>query len=275
MSQRSSSIKGTETRIRDHLRLVKQNRVDFAEVNFVNSESRNDKRTHSNLDIFKQIINERHVLVKLSKAESYQKIAKKVVTPTLRTGIVTRAFSRSKLELFTRPDPNELTQNLKTRINSIAKKPEVSAKPERRQVANRLLNFNRHFTDNKSFVPLLETERAKMKIVADQSSVNLSQSRRELNLKDFPMERLAIEETQKKIRTNRQSSSSREKSYISLNFCVNKPPPNSSSDFFPQRYKLCARKDHAIVKAFGQSFNSSAKSMLDRNRMSAAFLQQA
>lgn len=226
------------------------------------------KKCLTNIEIFRQIINERHTVMKLDQSDPYKKFAKKVITPALRNGIVTRAFSRNKLELFTRPDPSLLTMSLKNRVNSIVQNADLPAKGVRKQLASRYLTFKRYTTDQQSYELAPETERTKLRTLADQSGVTLSQSRKDLSIKDFPSERLDIKQLQDGASSKSKLSKFREQRYVSLNIRISRPSSNTSGDFFPQRYRLAAKKDSAIVSAFNQSFTSSGRNSLSRQRAS-------
>jgi hypothetical protein len=226
------------------------------------------KNSMSSIDIFKQIINERHIVMKLNRSDPYKRLAKKVITPALRTGIVTRAFSRNKLELFTRPDPSDLKHNLKARVNSIVNHVEVATKPSKTKPVARYLSFKPQMTEGHSVEAVPTTDRQRVHTLADQSMATVSQSRKELGLKDFPFERLAIQHLEQVASKRPKQSKDRDKRYASLNICLNKSTSNASGDFFPARYKLSALQDRAIVNAFNQSFTSSGRNSLSRHRVS-------
>lgn len=226
------------------------------------------KKSMSNIDVFKQIINERHIVMKLSKEDPFRKMNKKVITPALRNGIVTRAFSRNKLELFTRQDPSQLRLNLKERVNSIINKVDLSFKSTNCKPADRFLKFKPQFTEGHSTDIIQTTDRMRLHTMADQSMTTNSQSRKELGLKDFPQEKMALQLQEGAVSKKKRFTDRSETRFVSPKLVMNKSASNASVDFFPARYKMSAIKDRAIVNAFNQSFTSSGRNSLSRQRVS-------
>jgi hypothetical protein len=222
----------------------------------------------SNNEIFRQIINERHSISKLSQAEPFNRFSKKVVTPSLRNGIITRAFSRSKLELFTRPDPNELTLSLKTRVNSIVHNLQGPFKGFKAKPLSKHKPIMRIATEDKSYDHLENSEKKNSRTLADQSNITLSLSKKDLSIRDFPFERAGMQLHQGYEKSCKNPKKPREMRYVSLNICLKKPASSSSTDFFPQRYRLVAQKDRAVVNAFSHSYTSSERNSTTRNRAS-------
>ena len=222
----------------------------------------------SNVELFRQIINEKHTITKLNQSPNYNRFSKKLVTPALRNGIFTRAFNRNKLELFTRPDPIQLTLNLKTRVNNIVHNSNISQLSGKNKSLSRCLPIKRNSTEGNPFNRDQDTQRTRLKNLIDQSVATISQSKKDLSLKDFPAERASISQHNTNRKSKKEPKTPSQNRNTSINLCIADQFGKGFGDFFPYRYKLEARKDQAIINAFNQSYTASGRNSIAYNRPS-------
>lgn len=212
------------------------------------------KKQITSLDVFRQIVTEKHILVHQHDKCGYAKFNKKLISPALRTGIVTRAFSRSKLENFTRPDPNHLKMSLKCRVNSIIQKASITepSPQAKREHADR--HFSRLVANGDSQSRISQSRSTLFLSQHGRKSLGIEVGSKQLNLKDFAEERREIQQLQERANSAKIRKPRRARENLSI---IIKPVWGNSSppdaDFLPSSIKVSVRKDKNIINGFNSS----------------------
>lgn len=212
------------------------------------------KKQITSLDVFRQIVKEKHILAHQHDKCGYAKFSKKLISPALRTGIVTRAFSRSKLENFTRPDPNHLKMSLKCRVNSIIHKASITEPSPHAKRERDDRPFRRLVTNGDSQSRISQSRSTLFVPQHDRKSLGIEVRSKQLNLKDFAEERREIQLLQERANSARIRKPRRARENLSL---IIKPVWGNSAtpdvDFLPSSIKVSARRDKEIINGFNSS----------------------
>lgn len=227
------------------------------------------KRPLTNIEIFRQIVKEKHLVSQMNCKSEYQKFCKKELSSGLRNGIVTRAFSRNKLEKFTRPDPNQLKISLKNRVDSIIQKTLViqTGSLSKGSPYQKTVKASRTNDDSYGLLQL------KKNMLNDSSRVSLmpsgGQRPVDLKLKDFPEEKKTIVQFQNRLKSagNTKRGMKSRNSSLCL-FSLNDESRLQRADFMPDHLKLQVRKDKQIVNSFNNSFTMSGRASHTRQHQS-------
>jgi hypothetical protein len=244
------------------------NDISQSKLNETVQTSKNRQQL-SSLDVFRQIVKERHVLAQKQDKDGYAKFNRKLLSPTLRMGIVTRAFSRSKLEIFTRSDPEQLKTSLKCRVNSIILKAYL-AEPCMKGPREPATRPFRHLTTTGHSKSILSQSQSNL-LAPQQGKQNLrfAAKGKQLNLKDFAEERTQIQHLQQRIHSANTQKARRARENLSL---IIKPVWGGTAptnfDFLPSDIKLSARRDKQIIDAFKSSVCLSTRGSLMNARPS-------
>ena len=211
------------------------------------------KKNLTPTQIFSKIVREKHEVFTAGSSKDFSKFPHKHFSHTLLNGLVNRTYSRSRLEEFTRPNPLGLTLDLRSRINTIIDKKETQKMgKQKRPALARLATM----TGKPAFLTKPTQTRASLDPSASQSSrqwelvhesiKKVHNKGKQLTLEDFTEERTLL----RGLGSQGDSSLERSRDRSQGKYSTKGIMRLSGEDFFPERYKLAARKDREIIDKF-------------------------
>lgn len=213
-----------------------------------------NKKRLSSLEVFRKIVQEKHILAQKQTNQDQGKLCKKLISSELRNGIVKRAFSRTKLEMFTRADPEKLKTSLKCRVNSMIQKAyptEPCLQRSRAAVARPLTKLSSHF-DSKNLIS--DSQSNILSSMTGKKRAAVEVKARLLKLKDFPEECRQIKQFQERVESADTRKSRKARTNLSL---IIKPvwggSVSKTEDFLPSSIRVSLQKDREIINGFNTS----------------------
>lgn len=223
----------------------------------------------TNVEVFRQIIKEKHLVSRLTNQAEYTKFSKKIISSGLRNGIVTRAFSRSKLEKYIRSDPDMLKLSLKSRVNTIIQNGQNTQSSPTNKHASQQRGFSKFSTNNESYNLMSRSQSNLLENARTKKSSQILTVSRDLRLKDFPVEKTEALQSQKHMDSAGLIKSKPRSRNLSMMIKQNRNKLDSSTiHFFPQGIKVSSRKDKEIVSGFNNSICYSGRGSLAKTRPS-------
>lgn len=212
-----------------------------------------DKKTASNADLLSKIVKEKHIVLDLKKGHSLQKFTRKNFSPAIRNGLVSRAFSRNKLDEFIAAKEEKTHSDLQDRIKIFVNQKNVNACVHR------------------SKADVLKKKVEERKARSECTMLNQSsslppqkQSPNYISLKSLLDSKQEEQLQQEESKLSKHVSKTRSNSKAVVNL-LNSPVQQGS--VFPRTYKIFAKEDRQIVSRF------DAKGHLSEGNRFSLYLQ--
>ena len=220
-----------------------------------NEERVRGKRLKKNSDILSRIVKEKHEYPAMFQSHGLSKYTKKF-SPAIRNGIVTRAFHRTRLDEFVRPNPDAIKPDLRTRISNVIQK----SKPMQPFSGRPKSAFHEAVNGKAS---QKEAEACSSRSV--NRRVSSDKTLADLKFQEPPTPNFSLKKSASKaikslhVSKSSMSKMSRESSHSQIKHMTLTTAPNESEDLFNLQYKLKTRLDKKIILNF-DSFLPISKS---------------